>query len=302
MIIERIIKNLFVTLVLIVVFHGCTRISAEPVPIDTITVSVQPASASGHMISGNSSSVPYLENHWPSRGYAFYAFIYQDGKLHYSGVRNTKETSISGSSTVSAVTVEVPVHDGIDLTAPYTVFLADRSCEIDISEEGVFVNADLKRGLTHVSAYYISSGINKELTAAIPAYLTSVECVWLTNRTDKSVSIKHKGFRVSSKWFYDTASLRVSNEKSILLSPYNTSLDGGEQSSVAQVVLSGERGFILSQFIPNGKKAHNASIVLEIDGKDYYSPPFSSSVEFSRGELYFYSLTWDGEKLTWLFD
>ncbi|MCR5326220.1 MAG: hypothetical protein K6E37_05645 [Bacteroidales bacterium] len=294
-------NKLFAAIGLTVLISGCIGITTEKVPAESITVSIQPASASGQYIAGSSSSVPYLENHWPSGGYAFYTFICQNGELYYSGVQNTKEKSISGSAVMGTVTVEVPVREGIDLTAPYSVLLADRSCEVDISDEGVFINADLKRGLSHISAYYVSSGINNELSPATAAFLTATECVWLTNLTGKPVSFKHKGFKASNKWYYVKASLRANYEKGVSVSPY-TSSDGDEQSSDAQTVLAGERGFVLSQFIPNGKKMNNASIVLEIDGKDYSSPPFSSSAEYSCGELYFYALAWDGKSLTWLTD
>ena len=284
---------------LFLLLPSCSKQEIDQTPTDNLTVVLQPAAADGQYVVGGKSSSPFLTNYWPSGGYSFYSFIYQNGKFTFTGVQSSIERSLSGDATTGNISVSVPVYKNIDLSAPYTVVLADRSCAVEIKDDQIIFNADLARGISHASAYYVSSGVDKNLTPATASFLTATECVWLTNQTTKSISVKHKGFKASGKWYSVKASLKATGGSSVTLKTESSS-DAEEPASSASTIQAETKGFILSQFVPNGSKMSNASIVLEINGKEYVSPPMSSQVAFSNGGVYFYSLTWDGNNINWL--
>jgi hypothetical protein len=286
---------------LFLLIPSCSKHEIDKTPTDHLTVVLQPAVADGKYVVGGKSNAPSLTNYWPTGGYSFYSFIFQNGKFTFTGVQTSNERNITGDATTGNISVSVPVFGNIDLASPYTVVLADRSCTVDIKEDRILFNADLERGIKHASAYYVSSGVNKDLAPAAASFLTATECVWVNNMTKQSITVKHKGFQGGGKWYNVKASLKATGGNGVSLKPDSTS-DAEEPSSAASTIKADDKGFILSQFVPNGSRMSNASIVLEINGKDYVSPPISSQVAFSNGEVYFFSLIWDGNSLSWLTD
>lgn len=294
-------KKLMTLIGLVLILTACSTQDAEKTPTDHLTVVLQPAMANGQYVVGSKLSQPSLTNHWPTGGYAFYSFIFQNGKFFFSGVQNSNERRITGDDETGNITVSVPVYDDVDLSIPYTVILADRSCSVEFKDNDVIFNTDLERGISHASAYYVASGRENETSPATASFLTATECVWFNNITNKSVKVKHKGFKAAGKWYCVKASMKAVGGNGVSIKPFLTS-DEEETASQDITVKAKNKGYILSQFVPNGTKMTNASIVLEIDGKEYTSPAISSNTSFSNGEIYFYSLTWDGNTLNWLTD
>ena len=51
--------------------------------------------------------------------------------------------------------------------------------------------------------------------------------------------------------------------------------------------------------MPTGNKMRDASLVLEINGKEVKTPAVSSEVDIENGNLYVMGVLWDGNSLTW---
>ena len=77
---------------------------------------------------------------------------------------------------------------------------------------------------------------------------------------------------------------------------------GTEVESPVLKVKAGKDDYILTRYAPTGKKMTDASLVLEIDGKEVRTPPASSDVSIENGIPYKLIVKWNGTNLEWDYD
>jgi hypothetical protein len=128
--------------------------------------------------------------------------------------------------------------------------------------------------------------------------LATCECIWITNKTGKTIKVKHKGWAVSEKWYCTDADVQISCAGSIHFqtSPKSTA---SEVVSGVKEIAGGEKGFIMSSFVPSGATIQEAVLILEIDGKEVKTQPLSYGKIIKHGIPYHVSAEWDGNMLKW---
>lgn len=292
---RRSLGLLFVTAIL---FWGCCKSKEDPVPQTVITLSVPVAHVYGQYLAGGKNDKPFLENSWPKSGTSFNAYIVQDGLVSSVSDVRSKETNLSNTDVKNPVTVDVPIPQDIDQKRSYRIILVDKSAKSVKTGNAIEYNAPLERGTSFIPVWYMAEAGAGFTSLPSAEFLTSSECLYIKNTTEKPIKVKHKGYYSSTKWYNTDAVVRLTVDSYVKAVVDGKSF-GTESISGEKEIQPGETGFILSLFTPNGNKMTDASLVLEIDGKEVQTKPVSSDIEIENGVPYFLNVVWNGTTLGW---
>ena len=152
-----------------------------------------------------------------------------------------------------------------------------------------------------IHAWYVADVGRGYASIAQPRYITTTESLLIRNNTSKTINVKHKGFAAKEKWYYSTANVKIVNSEGIKAVVDGKSI-GTEAESPVLKVEAGKDDYILTRYAPTGKKMTDASLVLEIDGKEVRTPPASSDVSIENGIPYKLIVKWNGTNLEWDYD
>lgn len=210
----------------------------------------------------------------------------------------TQERSIAEKDKTSFVTIKFAAPKSLDTSAPYRIIAFDKDATVSLTDNVLVCKQPLVRNTNHLSCWYLADAEGGAVSSAQGALLATCECIWINNKTGKTIKVKHKGWDVSEKWYCTDADVQLSYAGSIQLqtSPKSTA---SEVVSGAKEIAGGEEGFIMSGFVPTGSAIRNAVLVLEIDGKEVKSKPLSYDNEIKHGIPYYATADWDGNTLEW---
>lgn len=241
-----------------------------------------------------------LSNDWLKGGYSFDLYLAQGSKMWFVGTKHSNENSLTDLN--SNLTVNVPINSEVDTDQSYNVIAVDANCKAKFEGGAIVCNANLERNNDmRIHAWYVADVGRGYASIAQPRYITASEILYIRNNTSKAINVKHKGFDAKEKWYYGTANVKIVNSGSIKAVVDGKSI-GQEVESPTLKIDANKEDYILTRFAPTGKKMTDASLVLEIDGKEVRTPPASSQVSIQNGIPYKLIVKWDGTKLEWDFD
>lgn len=299
----KIIFNIIRTLLLFTIISSCSSDDDKSEGNDSgrkVTISINNLVVRGAYLLGDPRN-PGLVDSWGKTGSSFYIFVEQDGIIHgINGLQHTKETSLDDEARKSTVHVEFDLPKNINQSKKYKVLALLNDDGGIISNGEIDCNTDLKRGLKQIHSWYYTECSNGYMPVANGNYLTASEVLYINNSTNKTIKVKHKGYDVAEKWYYTSSHVSLVNGNGGFIMLPSGSIGTTDIVSEAIEVEAGENGYIMSAFVPNGKKMQNARLILEIDGKEIKSETVSSNVVMENGKPYFITAIWDGNSLSWL--
>ena len=248
--------------------------------------------------------VGYPDNHpscfviWGSKGASFMVYLVQDDKIINAGWAHSNDTILTEEECKSkALSFDVEIPTNINRDMPIDM-IALNGVESTLSNGKIVCKTDLRRGgsfsLWDHSGSKAGAGIGRSYS------LTTIETVKIYNTTSETITVKHKGFDAKDKWYYSKANVTLTadmmfNNNNIQGSTVNEEVF----SDAIEVAPGDDYGIIWSYYVPTGKKMTDASLVLEINGKDVRTPPISSEANFVIGGYYTMAVSWDGHNLKW---
>jgi hypothetical protein len=249
----------------------------------------------GSYLVGYPDGAPSCWQIWGEKGSSFMAYLVQNGKIYYVGWVDSNEKSLTAEERESkALTFDVEIPTNINKDASYEMIALTYGVDATLSDGKIVCNADLNRGgnlkIWDHSGVQVGDEIGKSYS------LTTIEILHVYNYTDETITVRHKGFEVKDKWYYSKATVSLTPD--MKASIQGTSV-GEEAISDAYQVASGERISVWSYYIPTGKKMIDASLILEIDGKEVKTPPTSSQLDIEYSKYYVMDVSWNGKDLKW---
>lgn len=235
---------------------------------------------------------------WGSKDNWFYVFLFQDSRIFNAGwVYANKRELTEEERTSLNLSFDVEIPSNIDRTKEYGVISMSSVTKPVLTDNKIVCNGDLKRGSgTYIWDYEIErSTLSEKRIKSMP--ISTIEGLYVYNLTNDTISFIHKGFDVAEKWYYTKGSVSITPD---LKTESNGTSTSGDVSSNERKVAPGESGYLTSYYIPTGKKMTNASLILDINGKEVRTEPISSVVEIANCAYYCMTVKWDGEKLEWV--
>ena len=234
-------------------------------------------------------------NNWRKNGESFNVYMVQNGKIHDAGLIHSTDTLLTDDEVgkkhlafEAGIPATVNKGDAIDV-------IAFNNVGTTFSGGNIECKVDLKRGGSMpLWAYSKHSS-----TAAISesSSLSTIELLYVLNKTSNDITVKHKGFEVKDKWYYTKANVVVTAD--LKATPKGSSVDGDVFTDVNKA-LANDEAKIWSFYVPTGKKIKEARLVLEINGKEYKTQPISSDISINLGQFYLMAVQWDGKSLKWI--
>lgn len=258
----------------------------------------------GTYLIGNIGRQPSEWGIWHKDGTSFNVFFVQDDVITRAGTINTNETSLSDEERESInLTYNVDVPPSIRRTSQYdyNVIAFNGGTDFTLTNGNIICQTDLKRDNF---VYLWDVGYTRKAGSDIESNMYSkslftTEKVFIYNKTNDTISVRHKGFEAKEKWYY--------SKGTVTFTPQLQTITNG--TSVSEEVISevikiapGEYDRMTSKYVPTGKKMTDAKLVLEIDGKEVKTPAESSNVDIRYGEYYCLAVKWSGESLEWVYD
>lgn len=278
-----------------IVLVGCSKdddndnISAQK--IDTYTI--EPCFVYGNFLHHPKKRDSYYDV-WGTGGISFDVFILQGGVFKAIGEFHSVETSIASADKQKAVHLQVPIPAGINTDIPYQVVAVHAPGDLTLMGGKIVNTMELKRGDLYCGSWYV---MQSGKTVAIQAsYLTTIEALFITNNTSNTIKVKHKGYSAREKWYYTKGIVSITPSLTL---ETNGQTSAAEAESPEMEIKAGEHVCIDSRYVPTGKKMTDASLILEIDGKEVRTAPTSSEVSIENGIPCFLEVKWDGQKLEW---
>ena len=217
-------------------------------------------------------------------------FVRQNGKTFDVGDANVKiDDKISGGST-GYIFYGFTIPQDINPSQAFETLVVHGVDNVWLANNTIACSNKLVR-LTKGNRSCTFCSLGKTLYAAIK-FATTYEILYIENQTREPITFRHKGFNTSERWYYTDATFCPEDQ---------TVVGGSISNDVTSDIITvdaGQRGYITSIYIPNGKKISNAQLVAEINGREIYSVNFVNSDEVvKQGIPYFIYSIWDGEKL-----
>lgn len=212
-------------------------------------------------------------------------YVKQDGKFIHCG---------SCPSTVSSdqetLTVQYNQKQLVNTSKSHTVYTGN----FTLRDNDLYYSSEL----TRTNQWHIlSKGVVTSSGTKIAGEASGVlEEVFISNKTDKPITFKHKGFDVKERWYYEKAEISISNHSVV----NGTQVTTDRYSNVVTVPISsdGSWTYITSVYPPTGKKIKEATLIAEIDGKEVRTVnKLSSDLALVPGQVYCYVVEWDGTEL-----
>jgi hypothetical protein len=236
----------------------------------------------------------HYEDSWSSTGTTFDVFVLQGGVFNSIGKLHSKETSIASADKKKAVHLEVPIPAGINTNMSYQVVAIHAPGSVAFSNGNIVYTLEEERGDLYCGSWYVMQGGKSNDCRA--NYLTTIEGLRITNNTDAAIKVKHKGYDTTEKWYYSKGMVNITPLLSIETSGQTSQ---NEAISPEVEIKAGEHIWIDSRYVANGRKMTDASLILEIDGKEVRTTPASSNVTIENGIPCFLEVIWDGKTLAW---
>lgn len=234
-------------------------------------------------------------NNWSKKGENFNVYMVQNGKIYDAGLVHSTDTIITEEEKgTKHLAFEVGIPETVNKGEAIDV-IAFNNAETSLSGGNVECKVDLKRGGTMpLLAYFEHSS-----TAAISESnsLSTIELLYVLNKTSNDITVKHKGFEVKDKWYYTKANVDVTADLKVI--PKGSSVSG-DVFTGAYKVAANDEAKIWNFYVPTGKKIKDARLVLEINGKEVKTQPISSDVSIEFGQFYTMGVQWDGKNLKWV--
>ena len=258
----------------------------------------------GTYLIGNVGRQPSTWAVWHKDGPTFNVFFVQDGIITRAGTIDSNETSLSDEERESInLTYNVDVPPSIRRTSQYdyNVLAFSSSIDFTLTNGNIICQTDLIRdnfvylwdvGYTSKTGSDIASNMYSKS-------LFTSEKVFIYNKTNDTISVRHKGFEAKEKWYYSKATVTFTP---LLQTITNGTSVGEGVISEAIKIAPGDYGRVTSKYVPTGKRMTDAKLVLEIDGKEVKTPAESSNVDIRYGEYYCMAVKWNGESLEWVYD
>ena len=252
---------------------------------------------SGRYLVGFPNKTPSCWVIWSSEGASFTVYLVQEGKIYNAGRAFSNDTILTDEERVSKsleFDVEIPTTINRDGSIEMIAF---NNVESSLSGGTIECKANLRRNGSFSLWDYSEP---PSMGHKIKSYsLTTVEMLRVDNMTSDTIVVKHKGFDAKEKWYYSKANV-------VLTADMKTSVQGvsmdGEVISDTIKVAPGDNSTLWSYYVPTGKLMTEASLVLEINGKEVKTAPISSDLNIELGALYMMRVQWDGKSLNWKLD
>lgn len=234
-------------------------------------------------------------NNWSKKGENFNVYMVQNGKIYDAGLVHSTDTIITEEEKgTKHLAFEVGIPETVNKGVAIDV-IAFNNAETSLSGGNVECKVDLKRGGTMPLLAYSEHSS----TAAISESnsLSTIELLYVLNKTSNDITVKHKGFEVKDKWYYTKANVDVTADLKVI--PKGSSVSG-DVFTGAYKVAANDEAKIWNFYVPTGKKIKDARLVLEINGKEVKTQPISSDVSIEFGQFYTMGVQWDGKNLKWV--
>ena len=240
-------------------------------------------------VASNNAALSY------SFGSTVHSFVRQNGKTYDTGKAYVKkDDNISGGLMMYSIY-------GIELPAAiednwYNVLVISNPDDARLSDGKVICSGNLKRlaGNDNSPCIFASGSDRFNTGPVIMGELAQVyEVLYLENKSDKEIIVRHKGFDAAPRWYYTEATI-CPEEKSVV--------SGTVSSEVVSDTLHiepGGRKYFTSSYTPTGAKFTDVQFIAEIDGKEVRSANRASAdTKIEVGTCYFMYCYWDGKELT----
>lgn len=234
-------------------------------------------------------------NNWSKKGENFNVYMVQNGKIYDAGLVHSTDTIITEEEKgTKHLAFEVGFPETVNKGEAIDV-IAFNHAETSLSGGNVECKVDLKRGGTMPLLAYSEHSSTAAISESTS--LSSIELLYIYNRTSDIITVKHKGFEVKDKWYYTKANVDVTADFKVNPKGISVSDDvvSGSYKAPADSLTK-----IWSFYVPTGNKIKDARLVLEINGKEVKTQPISSDVSIEFGQFYTMGVQWDGKNLKWV--
>ena len=276
------------------VLVNCSKDDETVPPLTTMQVSIENATSESYNLLLDKKGT--LTNKWSINGYSFWLYLEQNGNILYAASKHTKESKID--DVYANLNVDVPILASINNDNSYRIIGVDGGVDVANEDGGILCKPNLERGHIRIYAWYVANIVNGSASTARARFLTSGETLWIHNKTDKPIKVKHKGYDVKDKWYYTKANVKITASPNIKTEAVGVSTDSEVFSDVIEID-AGESGYVLSRFVPTGVKIKDNCLIMEIDGKEVKTNPISSEMTLENGKAYYWNVIWDGNRLRW---
>ena len=234
-------------------------------------------------------------NNWSKKGEDFNVYMVQNGKIYDAGLVHSTDTIITEEEKgTKHLAFEVGIPETVNKGEAIDV-IAFNNAETSLSGGNVECKVDLKRGGTMPLLAYSEHSSTAAISESTS--LSTIELLYVLNKTSNDITVKHKGFEVKDKWYYTKANVDVTADLKVI--PKGSSVSGGVFTGAYKVATNDEAK-IWNFYVPTGKKIKDARLVLEINGKEVKTQPISSDVSIEFGQFYTMGVQWDGKNLKWV--
>lgn len=222
------------------------------------------------------------------------AFVRQNGKTYDGGTGYVKQMDgVTGAKMYSISGISIPESFENDW---YDVLVIGNRDDARIADGKVVCSGNLRRlaGNEPNPCVFAKGRDLFDFSPVVPGELAQTyEVLYLENKSDKEIIVRHKGFDASPKWYYTEATI-CPEEKNVIL------------GTVAQDVVSdtlhiapGDRKYFTSSYTPTGASFTSVQFIAEIDGKEVRSANRATAdTKIELGTCYFMYCYWDGKELT----
>ncbi len=222
------------------------------------------------------------------------AFVRQNGKTYDGGTGYVKKNdNFTGIKMYTIYGFTVPESFETDW---YDVLVIGNRDDAKIADGKVVCSGNLRRvaGDDSYPCVFVKGQDNFGNSPVVMGELAQTyEVLYLENKSDKEIIVRHKGFDASPKWYYTEATI-CPEEKNVI------------SGTVAQDVVSdtlhiapGDRRYFTSSYTPTGASFTSVQFIAEIDGKEVRSANRATAdTKIELGTCYFMYCYWDGKELT----
>lgn len=230
-----------------------------------------------------------------SFGSTVHSFVRQNGKTYDTGTAFVKQNDdFSGSIKMYSIFgIELPKVIENDW---YNVLVISNSDDAKLTDGKVVCSGNLKRLAGNDNSPCIFA-LGSDLFNTGPVIMGELaqvyEVLYLENKSDKEIIVRHKGFDAASRWYYTEATI-CPEEKSLISGTVSN-----EVVSDTLHIEPGGRKYFTSSYTPTGAKFTDVQFIAEIDGKEVRSANRASAdTKIEVGTCYFMYCYWDGKELT----
>lgn len=230
-----------------------------------------------------------------SFGSTVHSFVRQNGKTYDTGTAFVKQNDdFSGSIKMYSIFgIELPKVIENDW---YNVLVISNSDDAKLTDGKVVCSGNLKRLAGNDNSpciFALGSDLFNTGPVIMGELAQAYEVLYLENKSDKEIIVRHKGFDAASRWYYTEATI-CPEEKSLISGTVSN-----EVVSDTLHIEPGGRKYFTSSYTPTGAKFTDVQFIAEIDGKEVRSANRASAdTKIELGTCYFMYCYWDGKELT----